>query len=195
MDRCGKLNLVDDLISNFSLAIRISGVVAGAAAVLVLRILINGSKSGPSPIRSVARVLASSFAIIALVATSVRGRSLVFESGGDLVLVPGGAGLGDFSQLAADPTSLAAILLAGNALLYIPVAFAAVVGWYSHRRYVLAGCLVLSLTVETFQFAALGRVAAIDDVILNMTGAAIGYGIATWAVRHEVIVSVPVDQA
>ena len=171
------------LLSNFSLAIWVSSFVAGLAGLLTVVTLLR--RRGPTRVIEVARIWAFGFAAIALVATSIRGRRLTFELGGDLVLMPGGAGLGDLPQVADAPTSLAAVLLVGNVVLYIPVAAAAVVGWYSHRRLVLLICLLLSLAVETTQYLALGRVAAVDDVILNMIGAAIGYVMGTWAVRRR----------
>lgn len=97
-----------------------------------------------------------------------------FRFDGDLVLAPGGAGLGDLDQFLADPASLAGILLVSNIALYVPLAFFAVIGFHQRRHLVLVGCLILSLMVEATQFLLLGRVAATDDVILNMTGAALG---------------------
>ena len=175
---------MDALLNNFSLAIRLSAVVAVATWVSTLMTVVRRRREGRTLVVGGARVCAVGFAVIAMISTSVRGRRLVFESGGDLVLVPGGAGLGDLEQIAADPTSLAAMLLVGNVALYIPVALAAVIGWYPHRRKVLVGCLFLSLFVESLQFAALGRVAALDDVVLNMIGTAIGYAAAVWVVRR-----------
>ncbi|MDX1468404.1 MAG: VanZ family protein [Acidimicrobiia bacterium] len=174
------------VFDNFGLAIWLSAGVFAVTVLLAASTPSNPSGSGhPRRVR-VARIFTLGFALIATLATSLRGRRLVFESGGDLVLVPGGGGLGDLEQIAASPTSLAAVLLAGNVLLYIPIGFAGTIGWYDRRRLVLAGCLLLSVAVETVQLLALGRVAATDDVILNMVGASIGYVLAILIVRREV---------
>ena len=173
------------VFDNFGLAIWLS---AGVLAVTVLLAASTPRKSSDSGHRRrvrVARIFTFGFALIAAVATSIRGSRLVLESGGDLVLIPGGGGLGDLEQIAASPTSLAAVLLAGNILLYIPLGFAGTIGWYDRRRLVLAGCLLLSVAVETVQLLALGRVAATDDVILNMVGGSIGYVLAILIVGRE----------
>jgi len=36
-------------------------------------------------------------------------------------------------------------------------------------------CLGLSVSIETIQFLALGRVAPLDDVVPNVSGALVGY--------------------
>lgn len=180
------------LADNFALAIRLAAVVALATAAWAAATGANRRRSGLPVAPAVARVLAAGAAAVAFVATSVRGDRLTFERGGDLVLTPGGAGLGDLGELWSDPTSLAAVLLVANVALYVPVAFFAVVGWYRSRHLVLPGCLALSVTVEAVQYLALGRVAALDDVVLNVLGAAAGYLLGRAALRAGLARSEPV---
>lgn len=131
--------------------------------------------------RSVSRLLAGGSALVVVVATAVGPVS----QGGDLVLRPGGAGLGDLDQVLADPTSLAAVLLVTNVVLYVPMTFFGLLGWPSHPRLVLAAAVALSLSIETAQLLFLGRVASTDDVLLNVLGAAIGYVAATLVLRSR----------
>ncbi len=171
------------LSDNFSLAMQLSLGVAVLTAVVAGVVAAVRFRDRRPVLAASARVATAGAALIAFVATSVRGDRLVFERGGDLVLQPGRAGLGDFDQLLANPTSLAAVLLVANVLLYVAVAFAGVLGWPHRHRLVLPACLGLSLTVETVQYLALGRVASTDDVLLNMLGATIGYGLGRAALR------------
>ena len=60
-------------------------------------------------------------------------------------------------------------------LLYAAAGFTMVAGWYRLRYGVVPICLALSVMIETSQFLVLGRVAALDDVLLNVVGAALGY--------------------
>ena len=180
------------LLSNFSLALRLAVVGAtltvGWAAVVGVRL----HRAGRPFLAAVARMTAIGSAFVAVAATSVVGSRLVFERGGDLVLTPGGAGLGNLDQVLAAPTSLAAVLLVSNVLLYVPIAFTAVIGWYERRRFVLPACLALSMAVETIQYLFLGRVAALDDVLLNTAGAAVGFAGAALAVRSGLVRLAPV---
>lgn len=176
---------MEAVVDNFDLAIRLSAVIIILTALLAWRAASKPGTIERSRKVLIARHMTIGSALVAVVATSIRGPRLIFESGGDLVLTLGGGGLGDLKQIAASPSSLAAILLAGNILLYVPIGFAGTFGWYDRRRSVLVGCLLLSIAVETLQMLALGRVAALDDVILNMTGATIGYGLASLMVRYD----------
>jgi hypothetical protein len=82
---------------------------------------------------------------------------------------------GDDRRAFADPLELASIQFFSNVLLYIPTGFAMVFGWYRRRHLVPIICLGLSVSIETIQFLALGRVASLDDVVLNVSGALVGY--------------------
>jgi len=131
------------------------------------------------------RVIAvgSAFSIVAATAVPYTWPPVRYGLG-DLVLVPGRGGMGDLAQILAAPGSLAAILLAANVLLYIPLTLAAAVGWPQRSATILLAALLLSLSVETVQYLVLERVAATDDVILNMTGAVMGLA-AGIAIRNQ----------
>jgi len=113
--------------------------------------------------------------VVATVVATALPRSLAIETDGDLVLQLGGGGLGEWRNLFNDPPSLASIEWAANILLYVAVGFTMVVAWFQQRRFVLPACLLLSVLIEIAQFLVLGRVGALDDVLLNMGGAVIGY--------------------
>lgn len=169
------------LFSQFeaSLVLAVVATVAAIAAAAVVGTRLR--RSGGAWVTASARVLAVGAVIVTVVATALP-RSAGFETGGDLVLRPGRGGLGNLDQILDDPNSLAGVLLLANIVLYIAVGLLATIGWYERRRVVLLGCLGLSLFVETSQYLFLGRVAATDDVILNMAGAVIGWGAALLAV-------------
>lgn len=168
------------LRSQFALSI-IVVLVVGIVAVAATSISVGRARSAGLPwIASAARIMAAASVVTTLAATAMP-RRLAIEADGDLALQLGRGGLGDWSILFNDPTSLASIALLGNVLLYVPVAFTTVVGWYRWRRLVLPVCLALSIGIEMVQYLALGRVAALDDIVLNMTGAVIGYVAATAA--------------
>jgi glycopeptide antibiotics resistance protein len=73
--------------------------------------------------------------------------------------------------------------LAGNLLLLLPlgllgpIALPAMNGWL--RVFVVA--LVVSLAIEAAQLWIPNRMADVDDVLLNVSGALLGYGILTIA--------------
>ena len=78
-------------------------------------------------------------------------------------------------------TPLGLLNVFGNVLMFVPVG--ALVAWIARRRRVLAGAsvgLLLSMAIETTQYG-IGRVADIDDLILNTAGALLGAVLAvTW---------------
>jgi glycopeptide antibiotics resistance protein len=104
------------------------------------------------------------------------------------------------SRIAASSVDalVAVRILLGNVLLFVPVGF--FVALYRRSSHPLRSALVaslgLSLVVEVTQAALpLGRVANVDDVILNVAGGLIGaiVALAVWgAVRHlrPVVVSI-----
>lgn len=159
-------------------------VVVFASAVVAAVVAIRRTRSGHPRLTPVARVLTVGWALVIVAATAMpfsRGFSL----DGDLVLAPGGAGLGDLDQIAADPTSLAAVLLLSNILLYVPLAFFAVLSFHRRRHLALIVCLAVALAVEAAQYLFLGRVAATDDLILNMVGSLIGYTMGVIVLRSS----------
>jgi hypothetical protein len=108
-----------------------------------------------------------------------------WEGLGDLVLQPGRGGLSDWRVLFDARESLAALLLVANVLLYIPLSLFATFAWPTARSRILLGCLALSLLVELVQLILLARVASVDDVLLNMAGAVIGYLVALGLLRYQ----------
>lgn len=106
------------------------------------------------------------------------------EGWGDLVLRPGDDSLGRLGVLHTDPTSLAAVLLVLNVALFVPFPCFSVLGW-GRPRAVLFIAAMVSISIEAAQFVALSRVAATDDVILNMLGALLGIGFGVLVSGHR----------
>lgn len=179
------------LQSNFGPSLVLSLVafsLASVGAVLVGRNRMRESRPWLAP---VARILTAGAIAVVVLSTALPDR-FELSRDGDLVLQLGRAGLGDWRRALGDPSSLPSIQLFANVLLYVPVGFGMVFGWYHRRHLVLAACLALSVAIETVQLLALGRVAALDDVILNLAGAAAGYGAATMLLRFT-NVEIPTD--
>jgi glycopeptide antibiotics resistance protein len=73
-----------------------------------------------------------------------------------------------------------------NAALFVPLGLVlASAGWRIGR--VLGVALALSLTVETAQYflVSLGRKSDVNDLIFNVTGAAIGWTVSSAIRRHR----------
>lgn len=170
------------LLSQFGESVGVAVIVTVVATLTAIVVGVRRRRAGEAWLPPAARVLTVGAVVTTIVSTALP-RSANIERDGDLVWSLGGAGLGNLDQLAANPNSLAAVLFVGNIVLYTAVAFCAVLGWYEHRRWVMAWCLGLSVAVETVQYLALGRVAATDDVLINMLGAAIGFAAGQLAVR------------
>lgn len=141
-------------------------------------------RSGAPALPRVARTLAGPAVLAVLVATALPRDWPPPFSGGDLVLRLGDGGLNGIAQLWSAPTDLAAVLLWANVALYVPVGAAIAVGWGS-RRLALTCAGALSLLVESVQYLALERVASLDDLLLNLTGAAVGVLVATLLVHRR----------
>jgi glycopeptide antibiotics resistance protein len=69
--------------------------------------------------------------------------------------------------------------LVGNLLLFLPFGFLGPMafGWLDGWIRIFVGALVLSLLVEAAQLWVPNRSADVDDVILNVAGALLGYGL------------------
>jgi hypothetical protein len=169
--------MVVGLRSNFGLSLLLAAGTVVASALLAAVVAHRRRAAGRPWFAPVARVLAGGAVVVILVTTALPSRFAI-ESDGDLVLSLGRAGLGDWRQFFDDPVSLASIELVANVALYAPVAFTMVLGWYRLRSAVLPACLALSIGIEATQFLVLGRVGALDDVVLNVAGAGLGYGAA-----------------
>ncbi|MBY5161275.1 VanZ family protein [Nitriliruptoria bacterium AS10] len=120
-------------------------------------------------------LLLGSVAVVLAATALPHGWPPALASDGDLVLRPGGGGLQDLPVLWDDPRSLAALLLVLNVVLYVPVGAFARLALPDHGARALLIPLVLSVAVEAWQFVGLGRVGSLDDVLLNLAGATVGW--------------------
>ena len=174
------------LRSQFGPSLVLVALIAAIALPFVWSAARRASATGGSLSGAAARVLAGAAVMATIVATALP-RTFGLETDGDLVLGLGRGGLGEWRILFDDPTSLASIELLANVLLYVAVGFTATLGWFRQRRFVLPACLALSVLIEAAQYGLLGRVAALDDVVLNGAGALIGYLAAVAIVGSGVI--------
>lgn len=178
------------LRSNFGASL-LGAAVAFAIAVVAAGVVARRRSAAGRPwLTEAARVLTVGAVVVVIVATALP-RSLVVERG-DLVLELGRAGLADWRSAFANPGSLPSLQLFSNALLYVPVGFGLAVGWVHRRRLAIPLCAGLSVGIETLQYFVLDRVAALDDVVLNVSGAIVGWlagllfvRIADRRVRHR----------
>lgn len=141
-----------------------------------------------------AAALVGSLGLVLLGTALPRTWPLVWEGWGDLVLRPGGGGLGEWRVLFERPASQAALLLVGNVVLYAPLGFLGALLWPAHRGRVLAAGIGLSVLVELWQLAALGRIASLDDVALNAAGVGLGV-LAALGLRRMIPAPVPAGAA
>lgn len=153
----------------------IAACIVAAGAVLAALLLFARRRSERRPgMRQSFRVLAVGAAAVVVLATATPDAwPPLVRPDGDLVLQPGRGGLSEWRVLLQQPDSLAAVLLVANIALYVPLGFAARLGW-QRTRPVLAAILTLSISVEVLQWRVLGRVGSTDDVLLNVAGGALG---------------------
>ena len=174
------------LRSNFGWSLALVALVASITVVAAIVAARRASAGGSSPIAPAARILAAG-AVGATIVSTALPRGLAIETDGDLVLELGRGGLSDWRVLSDDPNSLASVELIGNVLLYVAIGLTITLGWFRQRRFVLPACLALSIVIEAAQYTVLGRVAALDDVLLNGAGAAIGILLACALGRSGVL--------
>lgn len=171
------------LRSNFGPSLVLVIVVVLLASVAAAISARRAAAKGRSPLVAAARSLAAGAVAATLAATALPHRWGI-ESDGDLALGLGSGGLSDWQVLVDDPASLPAIQLVANVVLYAAIGFTMTLGWPEHRRWVTPLCVALSVLIETAQFTLLGRVAALDDVVLNGAGAVAGH-LAAIALLHQ----------
>jgi len=155
-----------------------SGVIAGISAVVALVFAIDAHHKGRAVLRPTSRILAvgSAAAIVAATLLPLRWPGRFFT--GDLELTPFHGTLAFWQQsLSRFPDTLPSVLLVVNLAIYVPLGVFVVLGWGTGLRSILA-CVLLSLTVETAQYAIVGGHAETDDIILNTLGALTGVFIA-----------------
>lgn len=166
------------LLSNFDLALRLAALVATVAVVAALVV----ARRSPQSRRLVvaARVLAAGAIGTAAVATLVTPGGITWGYH-QLVLEPGRGGLGDVAVLLQDPTSLPALQLVLNVVLYVPVGLLVTLGWDHDGagvRRALAVGAATTIVVELLQWQLTTRVASTDDVLFNLLGVALGVALA-----------------
>lgn len=177
--------MISAVLSNFGLAAWLALAVVAATAASAVIAAMRTRAAGRPVVPATARVMSIGSALLIIAATAAPYSWPPERYGfGDLVLEIGRAGLGDIDQAIAEPTSLAALLLFANVALYVPLTASALIGWPERGVSILVTALGLSLGIEAVQYVALERVAATDDVALNMSGALIGWFTGLLLRRH-----------
>jgi VanZ family protein len=163
------------VIRQYGLSIVLSLLVVAASSVAAWLVAGRSSRNGRPTLVPAARALTIGAVLLILAATALPYSWPPRLLGdGAVILTFGRGGLDDWLGVVRDPNSEHAILFVANVVLYIPLTLFATIGWRRRRIAILAGALVLSCLIEVVQFAWLGRVAATDDVFLNMVGALLG---------------------
>jgi glycopeptide antibiotics resistance protein len=163
------------VLRQYGLSIALSLLVVAASSVAGWVVAGDNARNGKPVLVPTARVLAIGAVLLILAATALPYTWPPRLLGdGDVILTFGRGGLADWRAVIHNPDSAHAILFVANVLLYIPLTLFATIGWRRRRIAILAGSLALSCLIEVVQFTWLGRVAAVDDVFLNMVGAVVG---------------------
>lgn len=164
---------MDALRTNFE-----ASLVAALGVVVVVGLAAVAAHRQASSSDAVHRVLLAGAAVLIVAATALPGSWPPHrDSWGDLVLGLGEGGLADWRLLADPFGTLAAVELWANVAVYVPLGVAAWLLGRSVLRAIAVGS-GLSVAIEAWQWAALSRVAATDDVLLNVTGTALGAAVA-----------------
>lgn len=171
------------LLSQFGTELLVVAALAALTVAAAAAVAGHRASRGRAWGAAASRVLAVGAVGCVLVATAAPALGDGDGHRGDLAWQPGRGGLGDLAARLADPDSLATVLLVLNLVMFVPVGLFAALGWPGRAGRVLLACLGLSLLVETAQLLFGGRVAATDDVLLNLAGAAAGVGVARVATR------------
>lgn len=167
------------LRGQFPAALRAVVVVLLVTAAVAAYVAWRARRVGASRAPAVPRVLFAGTALAVVAATVLlHGVPDGIARDGDVVLAVGRGGLRDWRVVLTAPTSLAALLLYGNVVMFVPLGVFGAFGWPGRSAWVLVGCAALSASIELTQAAVLGRVGATDDWLLNTAGAACGLLIA-----------------
>ena len=168
------------LLWQFGPAVVLSIVVAIGTLIAVVS-TVRRSTDRATAWRAAARIVAVGSLLVIVAATAL---PRTFTEGRELVLEIGGASLGDLADYLANPRSFESVLLVLNVAMYVPLAFGATVGWPRMRAAVVPLCLALSVAIESSQYLLTERAATTDDVILNGSGALIGWLLGMVALRR-----------
>jgi hypothetical protein len=154
-----------------------------AALVLVVSLVAGGivwatrRRRGREVLRPVCRLLAfGSAAVIVAATVGFRGVDVV-PGHADFILGLGDGGLRwAGTDLRDFPNTVQSILLVGNVALYVPLGlFGALGSPVGGRVWVFLACFALSPTIELLQATVLSGGGATDDVVLNVSGLAVGW--------------------
>lgn len=172
------------LRSNFGGALIACMVVVLTTGVVAAWIWHRSTEEGDAAHRRLRQVLLVGAVLLVVAATALPAAWPPPRDGwGDVELGIGRGGLWAWRLNAHPLETLPAVQLWANVVVYIPVGAAALLVVGKATRALAVG-VGLSLMVEAWQWAALSRVASTDDVLLNLTGAAVGVTAAA-VFRHR----------
>ena len=136
-----------------------------------------------SPGRETMQVIFILYLVVVAAATIVPLQPIAVSGVGSLSFVPGRSTIGCYLQMKGTPVEvvICSMQLVGNVILFVPMGLLLPFVWSKSisSRGIVASALVVSVTIEVIQylqrFMGMKRSADVDDVILNVVGALIGY--------------------
>jgi glycopeptide antibiotics resistance protein len=135
-----------------------------------------------SPEREIMQVIFILYLVVVAAATIVPLQPIAVSGVGSLSFVPGRSTIGCYLQMKGTPVEMVicSMQLLGNVLLFVPLGLLLPIVLKSVSVRAVAGwAFFLSVTIEVIQylqrFMGMKRSADVDDVILNVVGALIGY--------------------
>lgn len=152
------------------------------AALLTLVAVAVAAVRGRRPRVSAGRAGLAGTILVVVLATALP-REQPWVGPGERVLALGEGGLDGWRVVLDAPGSLAAIVLIASVLLYIPFGFFGSLAHPDHPGWVISGAALLSILVEAWQLYVIGGLASTDDVLLNLVGTGIGWGLARLFLR------------
>jgi len=181
----GARPLVLGALPHYPIPFRPTVAVAGASLVVAFIVAVQARLAHRPVASPTSRALAIGSAAVIVVATgSPYHWPFHWDGFGRFVPKFGRGGLSEWRELYQDPRGVAALLLVSNVLFYVPLAFFAALGWRRRGPSIVVSCLLLSLSMETLQYFVLNRTAALDDVLLNLSGSLIGILFGVWVRRR-----------
>ena len=146
-----------------------------------------------SPGREIMQVIFILYLVVVAAATIVPLQPIAVSGVGSLSFIPGRSTIGCYLQMKGTPVEvvICSMQLVGNVLLFVPMGLLLPFVWPMSisARDIAGSALVMSATIEVIQylqrFMGMKRSADVDDVILNVVGALIGYLVIRVVTKRE----------
>jgi len=147
-----------------------------------------------SPRREMVLAVFIAYLVVVAALTIVPLQQRAVSGVGIVSLIPGRTTIGCYRQMTGTPVELVIcnMQLLGNILLFVPMGILLPLVWYRPRSVTatIGAALAASVTIEIIQYLqqsmGMKRSVDIDDVILNVFGALIGYALFRLFVRKTI---------